>query len=129
MLYLKSRLKNIHLITGIIPLVFSTVFAVNDSWLVFGLCILSLFMVVGTVPFFRKRESLYMFIIVAITGIPVNISLCCDFISNSAFLIEPLFYRILCSVLLFCALFSTEEIAFGLITRLIWKRQYKLKIQ
>lgn len=70
-----SKKQNIQLATGILPAVLSVIFLINISWIWLLLCVLSLFVIVGTVPLFRKRESLYMFIFTAVAGLPVNIAL------------------------------------------------------
>ena len=56
-----------------------------------GLCILSLFLLVATVPLFKKRESLYMFLLVAVTGFPLNIKLAYWLISESYLGLDLLF--------------------------------------
>ena len=128
MFYLNKKVRNIQLITGLLPTVLSVAFLVKESVLFLLLCVISLFITVGTVPLFRKRESLFMFILVAIAGLPVNIRLACWLVFEGIIGSDFLPVDILWTVFLCCVLFSVEEIAFGVITRMIWKRQYRLKV-
>ena len=128
MFYLNKKVRNIQLITGLLPAVLSVAFLVKESLLFLLLCVISLFITVGTVPLFRKRESLFMFILVAIAGLPVNIRLACWLVFEGIIGSDFLSVDILWAVFLCCVLFSVEEIAFGVITRMIWKRQYRLKV-
>ena len=127
MFYLNKKVRNIQLITGLLPAVLSVAFLVKESVLFLLLCVISLFITVGTVPLFRKRESLFMFILVAIAGLPVNIRLACWLVFEGIIGSDFLPVDILWAVFLCCVLFSVEEIVFGVITRMIWKRQYRLK--
>ena len=69
-----------------------------------------------------------MFVFVAIVGLPINIWLSYMLVSegfiSSGFLIGDIIW----GALLFFVFLSIEEIVFGLITRMIWKKQYKIKI-
>lgn len=128
MFSLNKKVRNIQLVTALLPAVLSVVFLAKQSVIFLLLCVLSLFIVVGTVPLFRKRESLFMFILVAIAGLPVNIRLAYwlvfdGFISSGFLVGDILWMAFLC-----CVLFSVEEIVFGIITRMIWKKQYRLKV-
>lgn len=128
MFSVNKKVRNIQLIIGLLPTVLSVAFLAKQSVTLLLLCVLSLFIIVGTVPLFKKRESLFMFILVAVAGLPVNIRLAYwlvfDGIISSGFLIgDILWVAFLC-----CVLFSVEEIAFGVITRMIWKKQYRLKV-
>ena len=124
-----NRISNkIQLIVGSISAILSTVFLINQSWMILILCIISLFMIVGTVPLFRKRESLYMFILVALAGLPINIRLSYWLVSEGLISSGFLIGNILWLMLLCCVFCSVEEIVFGIIARMIWRRQYKVKI-
>lgn len=114
--------------TGLLPIVLSVAFLAKQSVVFLLLCVLSLFIVVGTVPLFRKRESLFMFILVAVAGLPVNIRLAYWLVFESFINSDFLFGDILWMAFLCCVLFSVEEIVFGVITRIIWKKQYRLKV-
>lgn len=122
-----NKLNVLQTVAGVLPMLLSILFLVHKRWWILGLCILSLFLLVATVPLFKKRESLYMFLLVAATGFPLNIKLAYWLISESYLGLNSLFGNLCYGALICCVLFSIEEIVFGVMTRLIWRRQYKLK--
>lgn len=124
----KKRTNKIQISLGISPAILSVGFLVNQSWLILLFCVLSLFIIVGIVPIFKKRESLYMFILVGIAGLPINIRLSYWLVSEEFISSGFLLGNILWVALLCCVFFSVEEIVFGIVTRLIWKKQYKIKL-
>lgn len=128
MVPVNKRGNNIQLAIGSIPAILSTAFLINQSWLILLICVLSLFVIIGVVPLFRKRESLYMFILVAVAGLPINIRLSYWLVSEELISSGFLIGNILWGALLCCVFFSVEEIVFGVVTRMIWKKQYKLKV-
>lgn len=69
-----------------------------------------------------------MFIMVALAGLPINIRLSYWLVSEDVISFGFLIDKILWVAVLCCVFFSVEEIAFGIITRLIWRKQYKVKI-
>lgn len=121
-------LKKIQIALGVLPAVLSVGFLVNQSWLFLLICVLSLFIIVGIVPVFKRRESLYMFILVGIAGLPINIRLSYWLVSEEFISSGFLVGNILWGALLCCVFFSVEEIVFGVVTRFIWKKQYKIKL-
>lgn len=128
MVPVNKRSDNIQLAIGSLPAILSTAFLINQSWLILLIGVLSLFVIIGVVPLFRKRESLYMFILVAVAGLPINIRLSYWLVSEELISSGFLIGNILWGALLCCVFFSVEEIVFGIITRMIWKKQYKLKV-
>lgn len=109
-----------------IPIALSWVTVHGKSVLLFILFVLAHFIIMGIVPAFRKRENVWMFILVAVTSIPINIFILLqlnriDMLFNSLFVLG-----VLRCVLYYSVLFSIEEIIMGLITRLLWKKQYKI---
>ncbi len=128
MVYVSKKSEALQLAAGLVPFIFSILFALTCSWIPVLLCAASLFAVVGLLPLFRYRESLYMFVFVAISGFPTNLKLSLllvtDGILDSGFLID----NILWGIMLCFVFFSAEEIAFGVVTRLLWKKQYRIKI-
>ena len=86
---------------------------------------ISLFFIVATVPACRKRENMWMFVLVALFSFPVNTYL--------TYIITPVVFEtynklttIIYMALVFFVLFSVEEILFAFITRIIWRKQYRL---
>lgn len=128
MVPVNKRSDNIQLAIGSLPAILSTAFLINQSWLILLIGVLSLFVIIGVVPLFRKRESLYMFILVAVAGLPINIRLSYWLVSEELISSGFLIGNILWGALLYCVFFSVEEIVFGVVTRMIWKKQYKVKI-
>lgn len=127
MVSVNKRTNKIQIALGTLPAILSVSFLVNQSWLILLFCILSLFAIIGIVPIFKRRESLYMFILVGVAGLPINIRLSYwlvseEFISSGFWVGNILWGALLC-----CVFFSVEEIVFGVITRMIWKKQYKIK--
>lgn len=117
------RLKK-SLWTVFIPLIFSALSVVMQSFSLLIVSILMHFVVLCVVADFRHNENIWMFIMVAVSMIPINIFLLL-FLSNC----EMLFYsegfiNILKYMLCYISLFCIEESAMGTVTRLIWKKQY-----
>lgn len=106
-----------------LPTVFSAASAATKSMAWLLIAIASVFLVIALLPVCRKRESIWMFIAVAIAGIPINIrmvSVYMDFMDISGFA------QILWGAVIYTVLFSIEELVFGTVTRFIWRKQYKL---
>lgn len=128
MVSIKNKIKYAQLVTGSIPFVLSLKFLIGHSWVSLLLAVISLFVIVGTVPLFRRRENLYMFIFVAIAGVPINIWLSYWLVSEGLVSAGFVIGDILWGLLLCCVFLSIEEIVFGVVTRMIWKRQYVIKM-
>lgn len=121
------QIKDNHLLfsSSIIPSAFIVMsyFKHSPVWII-GTA-LSLFVLVALLPFCHRRENLWMFIFVAVFGLPINIYLSKEYtplVFRDDSVIELIFY----SALVFFVLFSVEEIIFATITRIIWRRQCKL---
>lgn len=128
MLSIKNSLKCVQLMTGSLPVGLAVKFLVDHSWISLLFAVISLFVIIGTVPLFKRRENLYMFIFVAIAGLPINIFLSYWLVTEGFIGAGFIIGDIIWGMLLWCMLFSVEEIVFGVITRMIWKRQYVVKI-
>ena len=61
MVSVKKRTNKIQISLGILPAILSVGFLVNQSWLILLFCVLSLFIIVGIVPIFKKREIMELF--------------------------------------------------------------------
>lgn len=122
----KLRTNICLLLLMVIPLIFSVGFVFSRSiGLLLAECVYFL-LFVWLVPICKHKENLWMFILLAIGSVPVNILM----IYNSIFLgllaDSSLLLKVLWGVLSYCVVFSIEEIVFGVITRAIWRKQYKL---
>lgn len=111
----------------LIPLAVASLGAGLKSVALMALTIPVLFLLVKFLPFCRHRENLWMFTFTAISVIPIN----CYVIRKMDLLVYFNGSMVKCflwSVLVFFILLAVEEIVLGLITRLIWRRQYKLPV-
>ena len=116
------------IVFAFIPLLLSVAFVFYQSVLLTVLMIISSFVIVGTVPIFKKTQNIWMFLIVSVTVIPVNSYMICAIFSLGSLEDYNLFNKILYGAMLYCVFFSVEEILFGVITRLIWRNQYKINL-
>lgn len=120
--------KYYQIVFALIPLLLSVAFVFYQSVLLTVLMIISSFVIVGTVPIFKKTQNIWMFLIVSVTVIPVNSYMICAIFSLGSLEDYNLFNKILYGAMLYCVFFSVEEILFGVITRLIWRNQYKINL-
>lgn len=123
MVPVKKQNKYYWIAFALIPLMFSVAFVFYQSVLLTVLMIISPFVIVGTVPIFKKTQNIWMFLIVSVTVIPVNSYMICAIFSLGSLEDYNLFNKILYGAMLYCVFFSVEEILFGVITRLIWRNQ------
>lgn len=98
------------------------------SWILWGLgyyflyffsCIL-MFICIGLCKYCRKHESIWLFILVGLSSVPMIIKTClllCEFIEANVFLSVLLF------LLTYAIALSLIEIIFGIVGRLIWREQ------
>jgi hypothetical protein len=128
MVPVKKQKKYYQIAFALIPLLFSVAFVFYQSVLLTVLMIISSFVIVGTVPIFKKTQNIWMFLIVSVTVIPVNSYMICAIFSLGSLEDYNLFNKILYGAMLYCVFFSVEEILFGVITRLIWRNQYKINL-
>ena len=113
------------LLFAVVPLSIASLGAGMKSVAVMSLTVPILFVMVGLLPFCHRRENLWMFAFSAISVIPINIYIL-QSIDLSHYFDDSLIKTCLWSVLLFFILLAIEEISLGLVTRFVWKRQYKL---
>lgn len=128
MVPVKKQKKYYQIVFALIPLLLSVAFVFYQSVLLTVLMIISSFVIVGTVPIFKKTQNIWMFLIVSVTVIPVNSYMICAIFSLGSLEDYNLFNKILYGAMLYCVFFSVEEILFGVITRLIWRNQYKINL-
>ncbi len=117
--------KCIPVLFGFVPLAVSTLGAVLHSVLLMASTVPLLFGMVHVLPFCKKRESLYMFSYCAFTMIPINI-LMIRVVIPILLPDESALRGAMWSVILFIVFLSVEEIILGILTRLLWPRQYKV---
>lgn len=123
-----DRMNRLQLLTLVIPLIFSLLFAFSASVIALILWAVSVFAVISFVPVFDKRENLWAFLCVALSGIPANVYLVIIIMEWEFFGFVEGFLAFLFPILLYALLFSIEEIVFGVAIRFFHPRQYKLNI-
>ena len=88
----------------------------------------SIFLATAYVPLFKHRENLAVFLLVWLCGIPINLRLTVSII-NFLELDYSVLYSIIYGSIVMLALFSIEEILFGIATRICWRRQYNTSFE
>ena len=124
---LRNHKKYYQIVFAFIPMLFSIAFVFFRSVLLLILTAVSLFVTVGAVPIFRKRENLCVFLLTAIIMIPINLYMIFALFSLDSLANYDWIYKILYGAMFYCMFFSAEEILFGFITRMIWRKQYSIK--
>ena len=115
----------------VLPIVISIASAHYKMLWLIPVAVLSMFVLVGTLPFCRKRENLWMFVLTAFCSIPVNWFLLTNFEIWKNVLYSGGESRILTKIVIveyMMVLTGVEEIILGLLTRMVWRKQYKLYI-
>ena len=115
----------------VLPIVISIASAHYKMLWLIPVAVISMFVLVGTLPFCRKRENLWMFVLTAFCSIPVNWFLLTNFEIWKNVLYSGGENRILTKIVIveyMMVLTGVEEIIFGLVTRFLWRKQYKLYI-
>jgi hypothetical protein len=110
----------------VFPVILSVAAAFKASILLAVAAILTHFAVLEIVPIFKGRENLWMFIMVTISSIPLNICIL-KLLEERVGLFEPwVFLGVIRCIAYYLAIVGVEQIVMGIITRVIWKRQYKI---
>lgn len=78
------------------------------------------------IPVFKHRENLWMFAIASFATIPINIPLVKMICQSSVLANGRIASDIFKSIVVYALLFSVEQIVLGILTRLFYRRQYKL---
>lgn len=118
---MKRNNTNRQALASAVPFAFSVAaIGCRKIWLL-AIAALLIFLIIGATPLLRKRANLWMFLFVGISTLPVN--------AYGAYKIMELMdlrfflQGILWWVVLFCLLFSLEQLVFGLAARLMFPRQ------
>lgn len=114
------------LLFAVIPLVFSLMFIPEHNWYFLAAAFLSSYILTGLLPACRKRENIWLFVFMSAAVIPADIYLSITGITDFMYG-EPGYIQICFIVIFAAAVFSIVQIIFGVIARLIWRRQYTLK--
>lgn len=123
---LRLKVNIIFLAVAILPLLLSVLASIKESIIITILGILALLFAILFLPFTNGYENIWMFLLVAVSGIPLNVMMVKKimyyiFFENDIFLVQLLRWLLL-YILIFCA----EEVLFGFLTSLIWRNQKKI---
>ena len=111
---------------SLLPISMSIVGAIKHSTIPIMLWPITLLIAVALTPWAKKRENTWMFLLVAVSGIPVNIVLIRWIFELSIFESHFFLLTLFRGVALYIMLLSAEELILGVVTRMIWKNQYKI---
>lgn len=111
---------------SLLPISLSIVGAIKHSPILIVLMPIALLISVALTPWARKRENIWMFLLVAVSGVPVNIIVVRWLLGLSFFETHFFVLAFFRSVALYLMLLSMEELILGVVTRMIWKNQYKI---
>ena len=93
--------------------------------------VILIFLLVGILPFTHRQENLWLFLICAVSFIPIHLLGLNIYTGWKEFLCADPDIRILSiasTVEALLILTSVEEVVISFLGRLIWRRQYKLRI-
>lgn len=124
MLHLKENI--IFLAIAILPLLLSVLVSIRESITITILVIIALLCALWFLPFTNKHENIWMFLLVAISGIPLNVMMVKKIMDLIFFEIDIFLVQLLRWLLLYILIFCAEEVVFGFLTSLIWRNQKKI---
>lgn len=113
-----------------IPLIVSTIYCFTGKTYVLIVSVISLFILVAFLPVCEKRENLWMFVFSSVSLLPANIRfsvLISQWAENELYL-DSIFMKIIIFLIALHILFCLEQIILGFMTRLLWRRQYKVEV-
>ena len=125
MKHINEKKQWAQLVFVLIPLTLSLVFYYFDNILILTAAVLSLFLLVSILPVCKKRENLWMFIFSGISLFPANIRsalLLFDRLKDEIYMDSGVLF-------LLHILFCIEQLALGILTRLVWRKQYKVEVE
>ena len=107
----------------LIPIMLSLLAAREKSlWLALATFFLD-FIFISIVPYCKKRENVWMFILVAFTSVPINIFIAKDFLALfSIFRVKGIYYYLTLTELVL-VLSSIEELVAGFFVRFLYRKQ------
>ena len=122
---IKSRKKMMFLV---VPVALSCLFTFERSFLILAAFVLSHFVILRLVPAFKRRENLWMFLMVTLSSVPINIYILKTMYLEKIFLNETFLMTLLRGIIVYLICFSVEQVVMGLITRVIWRDQYRISL-
>lgn len=115
----------------LIPLIASTFYYFTGKNYMLIISVISLFLLVAFLPVCEKRENLWMFVFSSVSLLPANIrfSVLISKWAEEELYWDSAFMKIIITLLALHILFCMEQIILGFITRLLWRRQYKVEVE
>lgn len=111
---------------SLLPISLSVVGAIRHSTILIIFLPIALLIAVALTPWARKRENIWMFLLVVVSGIPINIVIIRWLFGLSVFESHFFLLTIIRGAAVYIMLLSMEELILGTITRMIWKTQHKI---
>lgn len=114
-----------------IPLFVSTIFYFTGTTYILIGSVILLFLLVAFLPVCEKRENLWMFVFSSVSLLPANIrfSVLISHWAEEELYWDSAFMKIVLFLIALHILFCMEQIILGFITRLLWRRQYKVEVE
>ncbi len=114
-----------------IPLIVSTIYYYTGNTYVLIISIISLFGLVAFLPVCKKRENLWMFVFSSVSLLPANIrfSVLISQWAKEELYWESTFMKIIILLIALHIFFCMEQVILGFVTRLLWRRQYKVEVE
>ena len=84
------------------------------------------FVLLKVLPWFKGRESLWMFIMVASASVPINAVILKAMNEMGPIFDSWVILGIMRAILYYTVVLSVEEVIMGVLARMIWKRQFRI---
>ena len=107
---------------AVLPTVCSVASMFRFRCILIAAAVVLLFAAVAILPQARHRENVWMFVLALPVTIPINLMLLFRFYGY--FESDYMLNNVLCVILFFGMAVSMEEVALGIVTRRIWRKQY-----
>ena len=111
-----------------IPAALSCATVLKCSVWLLSLWVVAHFIIIGVVPTCKGRETVWMFTVVAFSSVPINIYILLLMNKLGVLFGSMPILGVLRCILYYAVLLSVEEIVMGVVTRLIWRKQYKVEL-
>lgn len=116
----------------ILPCILSALFAATGKLWILAVYMAALLLGITVIPDFHGKENCAMYALLSLSSIPANLAMVIGAVNSE--LVENMsggifFVTLLWGVLLYAMIFSLEQIAMGVLVRIIWPIQRPLKAQ
>ncbi len=122
-MFIKLVRRSLNVLLPFLPFAISWLAVRNGSPFLGIVSILAIYLVVALLPYTKRHENIWIFLLSSISNIPINIRLINtlgrEFILEGEVVLLHLMRYVLIYVIVFCV----EQIVLGFIARLIWRRQ------